>query len=152
MSEMFKQKAWGTVCNGDSGPAYAVENIRVDPSKCCSIHLHRERHNQFIILSGAMVVLTWPDYVGMDLRRETFDPVEAYECAKIDGIRGGDGQRCSIFVPARVPHQFISLSLVQAIEIYTPAHSGLLNPQDIERFTDGGDVHYKAMERIANYL
>lgn len=150
--ELFKQKPWGTVCSGDSGPAYAVENIRVDPSRCCSIHLHRERHNQFIVLSGSLIVLTWPDYVGADLRRETFDPFEAYECAMISGIRGGEEQRCSVFVPAKTPHQFISLSAVQAVEIYTPARGGCLNSQDIERFTDGGEVHYKAMERIANFL
>lgn len=152
MTGTFKQKAWGTVCYGDSSPAYAVENIRVDPSKCCSIHLHRERHNQFIVMTGTLIVLSWPDYVGAELHRETFNVEEAYACAQIIGIRGGEGQRCSVFVPARVPHQFISVSLVQAVEIYTPARGGLLNPQDIERFTDGGDVHYKAMERIANYL
>ena len=152
MAEIFKQKPWGTVCCGDSGPAYAVENIRVDPSRCCSVHLHKERHNQFIILAGTLVVLSWPQANGLTVSGGNFNPDEAYEAAKIEAIKGGDGQRCSVFIPAGIPHQFISISAVQAIEISTPARGGCLNSQDIERFTDGGEVHYKAMERIANFL
>lgn len=149
MTERFTKKLWGMVCRGEQCDAYAIEHLLVDEARCCSIHRHNYRHNQFIVVSGALAVLTWPHYVGMDLKAETFSAAEAYESFTCKVLEASRGRPQSVFVAAGIPHQFISLSPAVATEIYTPAGNGLLSSDDIERFTDGGEIPAGLMDKIA---
>jgi len=107
---------------GQTSPLFNRHNVEVHYCKIrkggyCSIHRHKHKFNQFIVLNGKLKVKIWKDY-----GTETLE----------DACILSDTNEC--IVPPNDYHQFIALEDCEILEIYWTD----LSASDIERKSHGG--------------
>jgi mannose-6-phosphate isomerase-like protein (cupin superfamily) len=110
-------KCWGDVAHIFVSDRAAVSHLRVDRGFRCSRHYHRERANQFAVISGRIIVEEWEDNA----------IVETSLCA---------GQ--SYTVPSGRIHRFRVCESGELIEVYWPDDGGTVRLDDIVRLDEGG--------------
>jgi len=120
----WEVKAWGMVRHLFRSDQAAVSYLCVNRGTCCSRHLHQHRANQFVILSGKIVVEEWlPEQ----------NPVTEQPKQRVLLTPG------SIHVVSSlVPHRFRVAESGQVIEVYWPDRGGKVEFSDITRFDVGG--------------
>ena len=119
MTEKWEKKCWGEVWHLFVSEHAAVSYLKLNKGFRCSQHHHEERANQFVVISGRIVV-------------EEFShgttPTE---------VRLGSDH--SYIVPSGIKHRFRVLESGQVVEIYWPdVHGGKVRQDDIVRFDEGG--------------
>lgn len=112
-------KPWGT-----AKPVYRdnnVETVLIDvlPGGFSSEHMHKDKSNQFIVLSGFLWVMSWDD-----------------EGNEIGSTPLGVGD--STFIPAGTWHKFDTVAGCVALEIYRTPAGIVLRPDDIIRRKENG--------------
>jgi mannose-6-phosphate isomerase-like protein (cupin superfamily) len=115
-------KTWGWSTRLFCNEQLQLERIYVRPGGYSSIHLHKFKHNQFVVSYGEMSVQTFDQ--GLKLLR-TFD------------LRGGD----NVVIPIDNRHQFVAKTEVEGYEMYWPENGKTLEPNDIVRFSENGLDH-----------
>ena len=116
-------KTWGWSTRLFCNEQLQLERIYVRPGGYSSIHLHKFKHNQFVVSNGEMCVFTFDQ--ALKLLR-TFD------------LRGGD----NLVIPIENRHQFVAKTEVEGYEVYWPENKAAsLDPNDIVRFSENGLDH-----------
>lgn len=129
---MLKIKDWGRTRSIAATPAFSIEEISVEAGGHCSWHLHECKHNTFCVFTGVLVV-QWKTLTGL---------IEQYRLV---------GPSPHLTVAAGTLHQFEAMTPVEALEIYTPAASGIsVDPEDIVRFSAGG-IRTRSERLAASY-
>jgi quercetin dioxygenase-like cupin family protein len=96
-----------------------VERIYIKPGGYSSIHEHRHKANQFIVIAGQLKV-------------NLFDGQNKLE----ESTLIGPGDVEIVYPPHR--HQFVATTEVDGFEVYWIPDKGRLDPDDITRYSDGG--------------
>ena len=121
-----EKKVWGDVCHVFESPHAAVSYLRLKRGFCCSIHRHRYRANQFMVLRGRVVIEFWgfrEDPLTNSPDRVTLEEDQA------------------ITVHSDHFHRFIVEETGDMIEVYWADVPGaVVMADDIERVTEGGPV------------
>lgn len=118
MRAELEDKAWGKVRHAFDSPNCAVSVLHVEAGGYCSRHLHRERINRFLVVSGAIDVIVYTDDGASELTRQHLLPGDISD------------------VPAGVVHSFEVVEPGIVVEVYSP--SGMVRLDDIERIQLGG--------------
>lgn len=116
--EEFEQKVWGSVLHLFHSPHVAVSWLKLNEGFRCSKHLHRDRINMFLVLSGELIVQSWMEDGGVANSL----------------LKRGD----TLTVPAGRKHRFVVVESGEAIEIYTPIEGRTVQMDDIVRDDEGG--------------
>lgn len=115
----FEQKVWGEVAHVFVSDRAAVSYLRVTKGTRSSRHFHQDRANQFIVLSGRLVVEEWRP--GGDTLAISLVAWQSYS------------------IPSGVLHRFRVLESGEVIEVYWPDRGGTVRLDDIERLDEGGE-------------
>ena len=118
-TQLAENREWGTASRiflDDHTEAVLVE-IAADWHS--SIHLHRHKSNEFVVLSGELRIVWWP---------ENFPRLSRRLNSSSGPLTIGDG----------IKHAFYSLTDVVAIEIYRAASGATIDVNDIVRFSERG--------------
>jgi mannose-6-phosphate isomerase-like protein (cupin superfamily) len=113
MTKMTKviQKEWGVTRLISSGPTFEVWHASIHAGGTSSVHMHRQKDNEFYVISGAL---------------------------RVESIGGGarlvEGTQCTL--ERGEWHQFHALTDVELIETYTVSEGELLDSEDIVRAKD----------------
>jgi len=112
------KKVWGQTRLVIESPRFQRHELQTEAGGYCSWHYHDDRENLFVVESGMIAVL---QLFGWKYTRRVL----------------GVGE--SMFVPAKVVHQFQVIESGRVVEEYWPAeHRGTISLGDIERLTIGG--------------
>lgn len=111
-----EQKIWGTVSHVFLSPASAVSLLKTVAGYRCSWHHHERRYNQFVVVSGALMI---EEDVDGSVRRTV--------------LRGWQ----ALTVPPGIVHRFRVLQGGEVIEVYW-TDSGTVDISDIVRKDEGG--------------
>jgi len=116
-NEQWEEKCWGEVWHLFHSEHAAVSYLKLNAGFRCSRHYHAERANQFVVISGRIMV-EW----GTELECCTeLGPDEAFT------------------VPSKILHRFRVLESGVVIEVYWPdVPGGKVRQDDIVRFDEGG--------------
>ena len=125
-----EDKVWGSVIHAFASPHASVSCLEVNKGFRCSTHRHLDRANQFILLSGCVVIEQWID--GLDKR--------PHRSILIPGS--------ILTVPSWLYHRFRVWQSGQIIEVYWPDHGGSVRPEDIDRNDTGGPDDLDELEHI----
>jgi cupin fold WbuC family metalloprotein len=109
-------KAWGTTALLYATRYLQAHLLEIKAGGYCSEHRHERKTNTFIVLSGRMEVLIWPEGV-----------------TKMDTTVLTSGNMSTI--PAGVFHKFHAIEDTVCLEVYESAEIG----EDIARRTVGGN-------------
>lgn len=116
----MESKCWGTTREVFYSRQCSVHWLAVEAGWRCSRHIHAERANRFVVLSGVIVVRRW------DASGETAVT-----------LRSGDVYD----VPSGVLHRFEVVDSGTVIEIYWPdVRGGAVRRDDIVREDQGGPL------------
>ena len=120
MLMQWSPKVWGEVAHVFCSEHAAVSVLRVKKGFRCSRHYHRQRVNQFTVISGRVIIEHWT--LGkMDLGKRELGPGESME------------------VDAGIEHRFCVVESGEMVEVYWPAYVGAkVSIDDIERIDVGG--------------
>lgn len=141
----WEEKDWGRVLHVFCSEQAAVSHLEVRCGFRCSMHRHRKRANQFVVVSGSLLVEV-PSLAEvkalaslMDARsseKALFDVI-AYQPATTDLVLILPGQ--SFTVKSRIYHRFRCPEDAVVIEIYWPDRRRcVVRFDDIERLDEGG--------------
>lgn len=133
------RKPWGTstLCYRDE--VIEVVKIVVLPGGFCSRHLHRRKSNQFIVVKGELEIVSRVSVTTGGVCVESDDKI----LLQANGIYG-------LTISAGIQHRFCSPRWGQfddkggstggavAYEIYAASPGEKIDPEDIERFDEGG--------------
>lgn len=118
----YERKCWGWVKHVFHSHSAAISVLDVEAGTRCSRHYHRQRVNQFTVISGQIVVQEFNFDDPDNLVKETMV---------------GSGQ--SYAVPVKVVHRFVVRERGQVIEVYWPDDSrDSVTLDDIVRIDEGG--------------
>lgn len=116
---MIEGKLWGTTRTLQANAVFSLHAAEVKAGFRCSRHLHRHKHNGFLVVSGQLSVRVWPE----------------------GGPAGGDvtalGPGDWTDVPPGVWHRFECQADTLLIEAYWPAG---VDGADIVRADIGGTL------------
>ena len=121
MIQSWEQKCWGRVWHIFCSEQTSLSWLEVKAGTCCSKHMHRERNNQFLVLSGTICIEEFcnvevvPSLRDLVFRRRILRATDAY------------------MVPAGIKHRFRVLEDGELIEIYWPIAGGEVRQDDIIR-------------------
>ena len=117
---MWEIKCWGRVEHLFHSEHAAVSLLEIKKGGYTSIHYHRQRVNQFTVISGRVIIEHWT--LGkMDLGKRELGPGESME------------------VDAGIEHRFCVVESGEMVEVYWPAYVGAkVSIDDIERIDVGG--------------
>lgn len=114
----FEQKVWGSVLHLFHSPHAAVSWLKLYRGFQCSKHLHQDRLNMFLVMSGSLLVQSWMEDGGVVNNL----------------LKKGE----TLTVPAGRKHRFIVVESGEAIEIYWPVPGKTVRMDDIVRDDVGG--------------
>ncbi len=113
---VLMRKAWGAVRHVFDAETCAVSVLQTAAGGVCSRHLHRERINRFIVVTGAIDVVRYSEDATVELSRRTLGPGD------IEDVPGG------------VVHTFEVVEPGIVVEVYMPSFNGAtVRLDDIER-------------------
>jgi mannose-6-phosphate isomerase-like protein (cupin superfamily) len=112
---MIEGKIWGSTETIEANPFCSVHRARFEAGFCCSRHLHQNKVNAFLVISGRLVV-------------RVYQPGGLEDVTEL-----GPGGFTK--VEPNVPHRFEGIESGELIEIYWPEPVGLA---DIVRDDTGG--------------
>ena len=116
---MKEKKCWGEVEHGFNYPDCGTSYLQVEAGWRCSVHFHQDRHNDFRVLSGCIVVGT------------------CYGDGRMIPTILGPGE--SFTAPKLSAHFFGVLEKGVVLETYwADVDRGLVHREDIVRFDQGG--------------
>lgn len=118
-TQLAESREWGTASRiflDDHTEAMCVE-IAADWHS--SIHLHRHKSNEFIVLSGELRIAWWPSRF-----------LRSSQCLTSTSK--------PFSIDAGIKHAFHSITDVVAIEIYRAAGGATIDVNDIVRFSERG--------------
>lgn len=128
----WEDKAWGQVAHlfNEHG---SVSLLRVEADRCCSIHSHDWRYNQFVTIDATIdVVLYSPLIIDEEpvgpIGAETITPPAKYEIG-----RWRLSPHTSFIVPAHVVHRFEVFKSGGVTEIYWTKSGYTPSLDDIKR-------------------
>jgi len=127
MALQMEEKCWGRVAHVFVSPRAAVSYLEVKEGFCCSKHRHQERANDFIVISGMLLIEEF---------NATGDQIKSTLLCGCDSCKYGNDYS----VPSGVWHRFVVLRSGQVIEVYWPDNHGTVRINDIERKDEGGRV------------
>ena len=113
----WSTKLWGRTRRLLLLPDCQVDEVSGLRGGASSMHMHREKHNAFLILQGGMDIL-----VPVGAGEVIFKRLVARDC---------------VTIPAGTKHRMVFVTDCRALEIYTPAGLGPVDPADIVRFDEG---------------
>lgn len=113
----WSQKIWGQTRRLLLLPDCQLDEVSGRRGGASSLHLHREKHNAFVVVSGGMDIL-----VPIGAGEVIYKRLVARDC-------------CTI--PAGMKHRMLFAMDCRAFELYTPAGLGPVDPEDIVRFDEG---------------
>ena len=115
----WEEKVWGSVAHLFLNDRVAISHLRVNAGFRCSRHYHRQRANQFSVLSGRIAV-------------------DEFDCFGVDHSTVlGPGE--SFTVPSGIVHQFRVLEVGEVVEVYWADRvGGSVDQYDIVRLDEGG--------------
>lgn len=122
-SQLAEDREWGTATRLFLDDATEAVLVEIAADWHSSVHLHRHKSNEFIVLSGELQIAylrpggNFPD----KWIKQTLCP-----------------QKSPLIVPAAMRHAFYSASDVVAIEIYRAVAGEKIDVNDIVRFTERG--------------
>lgn len=114
-----EEKCWGSVQHIFDGPV-SVSLLRVNAGTFCSTHKHVQRYNQFHVVSGKLLIVTYSD--AGDTLHEKFILTR--------GMR--------LTIPPDMYHRFEVLMDGRVVEIYWTKDSSEARLDDIVRVREGG--------------
>lgn len=107
-----RRKAWGWTQRIALATDLQIERLSGRQGRASSLHLHDQRHNLFVVLSGC-VRIDFENSPSRHLKR---------------------GQ--TLLVPAGTPHRMVFVQDSDALEIYY-TDGAKVDPEDIRRMADG---------------
>lgn len=113
----WEKKVWGEVTHLFASDRAAVSFLRLKRGYRCSRHYHSQRANQFVVLSGVVVVEEWSG----EVREE-------------NTLTAGQVHT----VLSLVVHRFRVIEDGEMIELYWPDRGGTVQLDDIVRLDEGG--------------
>jgi mannose-6-phosphate isomerase-like protein (cupin superfamily) len=113
-----EQKAWGTARHVFATPYCAVSVLKTEDGGFCSRHIHKERVNRFLVVSGSIDVVTYTPSGKFEISRDRLNPGDMRD------------------VNAWVVHSFEVVEPGIVVEVYWPSAEVRLD--DIQRITLGG--------------
>lgn len=113
----WASKLWGRTRRLLILPDCQLDEIEGKAGGASSLHRHKEKHNAFLVLAGGLdLFVSYGDTEAILKRLTTRD---------------------AFTVPAGLKHRMVFLTDCRALEIYTPAGLGPVDPEDIVRFDEG---------------
>ena len=113
----WSQKLWGRTRRLLLLPDCQVDEVSGRRGGASSMPLHRDKHNAFLVLEGGLDILV---------------PEGTYEVIFKRLVA-----RDACTIPAGTKHRMVFVTDCRALEIYTPAGLGPVDPDDIVRFDEG---------------
>ena len=124
----WEEKCWGEVLHCFHNPQASVSYLKVQAGYRCSRHYHWDRANDFIVISGQIMIETWGlgSLVG---EHTTTSP-------KTELLVPGDTHS----IPSKLLHRFNVIESGEVIEVYWADHGGVVSIDDIVRIDVGGKI------------
>lgn len=127
----WQWKIWGKTRKIVSSRFYSKHELSITPSfndgVYCSLHYHRRRYNNFIILSGSILII------------EMYGPLAVKKI-----LNAGD----QYSVPLLVPHMFVAQDKAHVFEEYYGDNGLEIQDDDIHRITSGGKMCISAIDKL----
>ncbi len=117
----WEYKVWGRVAHVFTSGGVAVDCLEVKAGYQCSRHHHADKSNTFLVVSGTLLVVKWPD--------------SGVNGTPTTGTRLTPGQTCT--VETNVDHKFLVIESGVVIEYYTATEGELVRADDIVRIDKG---------------
>jgi hypothetical protein len=124
---IWEDKVWGRTRELSLEPSFSRHELEVIAGGFCSLHLHHERANRFIVKSGVIDVV---ELVGPYYKLTMLEAGASYE------------------VPSLVLHFFVVHQAGTVIEEYFPDRGGEVKREDIFRLVQGDHIGSPSLTKV----
>ena len=116
----WEEKCWGEVLHCFHNSQASVSYLKVREGYRCSRHFHEDRANDFIVISGQIMIEVWSK--GKEPKTELLIPGDTFS------------------VLSKIVHRFNVIESGDLIEVYWPDRGGVVSIDDIIRLDVGGVI------------